>query len=263
MSKSIYIGYGIILNIGCIFGGVTLYLNDTLRKQMRDYKAENKLKEQLKKIHSGSAERYDKFYNKVEARNKINLYRKIMTSYTYGEILETGCGTGKNFVFYKPDQKILAIDYSQEMLDKANLKIISGKENEGEGSNTDITCKNITLANYDVEENILLLGENRFDCVVDFMNLQAYANPNKAIENISKVLKDKGKLIVICRGRSTNSAINLFYSVFLPTTLMRYGVNYTNDWEEFFSQYSNLKCLYKERKNWGKTYLFLFENNKV
>lgn len=257
------LSYGIIFNLAAFFGGVSLYLNDKLRSDLEYIVKNNQLKETLHSIHSKSANRYDKFYGRVEARNKINKYRKILTSYSGEDILETGCGTGRNFCFYKEFQNVTAIDYSDEMLNYSKKVLESKEVNNGEGSNNEIKCRNINLKNVDCEELAKEFGENKFDSIVDIMNFQAYNNPELVLENMKKVVKNKGKLIIICRGISEYLLIDFFYNIYKPTTIMRYGVDYTKNWKEFFSKDKELKCLYEDRKNFGKTYLFIFEVNKL
>lgn len=258
--RSFHIGAGFIVNLTALFGGVTLYLNDKLKADIDRIKEEDGMKKELLRIHQNSSSRYDKFYSRIEVRNKINKYKKILTSYSEGKILETGCGTGRNFTNYKQTDDVLAIDYASKMLEISNEKITN--KSGGQGSNNDIVCDNIKLANYDCEELIKEIGENKFDTVIDFMNMQSYSNPELVLSNIKGVLKNKGKLIVICRGLSDYYLINMFYKVYAPTTIMRYGVDYSRNWDELFLNDKELKCMYKERKNYGKTYLYMFELNK-
>jgi ubiquinone/menaquinone biosynthesis C-methylase UbiE len=230
-----YIGTGIILNLAALFGGVTLYLNDKLRSDIKKLKEDKTEKEYLKKIHSNSASRYDKFYGRVEVRNKINGYRKILTSYSEGRVLETGCGTGRNFCFYKNNQNVIAVDYSDEKLGIASQKLANKEHKNNEGILPFSITSNIDLQHTDCENLVEEFGENSFDSVVDMMNMQAYANPDKVLEQIKKVTKNNGKIIILTRGQSTNFLINYFYKVYFPTVYMRYGVDYSRNWDEYFS----------------------------
>jgi SAM-dependent methyltransferase len=261
-SKStFYMGYGLVLNLGALFTGVSLYLNDKLRADLERIKGENRVKEHLREVHNRSAPRYDKFYGRVEIRNKINSYRKILTSYAIGDILETGCGTGKNFSFYKKTDKVIAVDYSEDMLEIANNKLLD--KSAGDGDFNKINCDNITLCNLDCENLTKEFGKEKFDTVIDIMNFQAYIeDPEKKLDNFKSVVKNKGKLIILCRGQSEFILINFFYKIFRPTTIMKYGVEYSTNWDELFLGDDELKCLYRERKNLGKTYLYVFEVNK-
>lgn len=259
-SRPFYIGKGFLFSLGLFFGSVTLFLNDKLRNDLERLKLEKRFKEELKRIHSNSSSRYDKIYGRIEVRNKINKYRKILTSYAVGRILEPGCGTGRNFVNYKENDEVVAVDYSNEMLELSNKKL--SNKSTGDGKDTSIICKNIQLSNVDCEELIKSFGENTFDSVVDIMNFQAYYNPEEVLRNIKGVLKNNGKLIVICRGESSFFPIKFFYNIYYPTTRMRYGLDYTRNWDDFFLPDKELNCIYKERKNFGKTYLYVFELNK-
>ena len=221
---------------------------------------ENKLREHLKEAHSRCAQKYDYRQGRIEARNRINSYRKILTSYTSGKVLETGCGTGRNFTFYKPSDDVTAIDYSEAMLEFARRKY--KEEDNEDGTLNIVKCRNIKISNIDCLEMSKLLENNSFDTVIDFMNMEAYFSPEQALENMKYVLKDGRKLIIMCRGLSSNPVIAKFYQIFHYTSMMKYGVNYTRNWDDLFLKDKELKCLYKERKNYGKTYLYIFELNK-
>lgn len=265
--KSFYIGYGLVFNITALFGGVTLYLNDKLRADMNKIYEEKIVKEHMKKIHSNLAPRYDKFYSRVEVRNKINYYRKILASYCEGDILETGCGTGRNFFSYKKNSNVVAIDYCQEMLEQANQKILEKKVSKGTDGEIEA---NISLSSVDCENLVSEFGENKFTTTIDIMNMHSYADPEKVFDQIKKVTKNNGKIIIMARGKSDNFLINFFYDIFKPTIFMRYGCDYSRNWDDFFLNKENnkipdnceIKCLYHERKNFGKTYLYIFEIQK-
>lgn len=258
--SKIIITKGFIANIFLLFGAVNLYLNDRLRAELRKIISENRLREHLKDAHCRSAKKYDYRQGRIEARNRINSYRRVLTSYATGRILETGCGTGRNFTYYKPSDEVLAVDYSDEMLSFAHQKY--NQEDNEDGTENHVKCRNIKIRNLDVLEMDKLIEADSFDTVIDIMNMEAYYDTTKALLNIKRVLKNGGKLIVMCRGESSNIFIAKFYQIFYYTTMMKNGVDLTRNWDEFLLKDQELKCLYKERKNWGKTYLYIFELNK-
>ena len=72
---------------------------------------------------------YDTVINKTRDLEGKAL-RTVLSHYHYTSVLEIGCGTGKNTEWLIPHaEKIIAADFSIEMLAKAKSKINSGKEN--------------------------------------------------------------------------------------------------------------------------------------
>lgn len=55
----------------------------------------------LKKIHDAIAPSYDDEMGNYEWAKRIDKYRKVLLSYTYGNVLEVAIGTGANLKFYK------------------------------------------------------------------------------------------------------------------------------------------------------------------
>jgi len=57
----------------------------------------------LHSVHEKTAENYDKFMKNREFSNKIGRYRKILLSFSEGDVLECGVGTGASFSSYDPN----------------------------------------------------------------------------------------------------------------------------------------------------------------
>jgi len=115
------------------------------------------------------AETYDSSIEKREGINKLLRFRKTIVSYAegnptcgcqltinLGNVLETGCGTGRNSQFYKDDTKVVAVDWSNNMIQEAL------------GKNYDES--RITYKIADVEN--LPFADESFDTVVDTFSLQ-------------------------------------------------------------------------------------------
>ena len=64
---------------------------------MRDIKDKRKF---LLETHDKIAENYDSMYKSKEFSNKFQQYRRTLLTYAEGNVLEMGCGTGKNFPLY-------------------------------------------------------------------------------------------------------------------------------------------------------------------
>lgn len=75
-------------------------------------------------IHNNKIFELEKIISINEARSGIANYRKLLTSFAEGEVLETGVGTSNNLRFYaeKPGIKVTGIDYSPNALEIAFSK---------------------------------------------------------------------------------------------------------------------------------------------
>ena len=128
-----------------------------------------------------------------------------------GKILEVGIGTGKNIKYYNKEAEVVGIDFSEKMLQIAKEKLVkSGK-------------RNIILKQMDAEH--LKFKDNSFDYVVTTCVFCSVPNPIKGLEEIRRVLKPKGKLIMIEHVLSKNPVIALIEHALNPITKLFMGVN--------------------------------------
>ena len=97
------------------------------------------------------------------------------------KILDVGCGTGDSLIYlYNKNQKLklFGIDISKNMLKIARKKL----------------GNKAILKFSDVEK--IQFENNFFDYVINTEAFHHFPNPNKAIKEMSRVLKKKGKLII-------------------------------------------------------------------
>ena len=75
------------------------------------------------------AKQYDTNRNKTrDLDQKVTI--EILGKYNFENVIELGCGTGKNTEFLLTRaKKVLALDFSQEMLNKARNKILDSRVN--------------------------------------------------------------------------------------------------------------------------------------
>lgn len=99
------------------------------------------------------------------------------------KILDAGCGTGNLEVLINkhcPDASITALDFSEIMLKRAKKKV----------SET-VTFHKLNLCDQ------LPFPDNHFDSIVSVNVLHTLPNPLKAINELSRVLKHNGKIIIV------------------------------------------------------------------
>ena len=255
-SRKRFIGFSFVFYLGAFYGGINLYLNDKLRAEMESALKSGRKKEELKIIHDRLAGPYEKKTEKFEGRNQFNKYRRVLISYAKGKTLELGVGTGRSFEFYKDDADIIGIDYDAKMLEQAKQKL-----DEREGSNINPNAK-IVLTKMDCEELIQIFPADYFDTVVEFNNFHCYNDYEKVYSGIKHVLKDQGIFLFLARGESTYRPLQDFYKMFRPFVFMKFGMNLTNNWSDLIENDKDWEILYKQRKNYGRTYLYVLKLNK-
>src|SRR3989344_2268819 len=91
-----------------------------------------------KETYNRIARFYD-LHTKLAEKLWFIKWRKKFFTPLKGKILEVGIGTGKNIDYYNKNAKVIGVDFSERMLEKAREKLIK-------------SCKqNITLKQMDAE----------------------------------------------------------------------------------------------------------------
>lgn len=123
---------------------------------------------------------YDKLFNSrkfFEARKLVFMGEKFVENQN---ILFVGVGTGADLeLINHRDLNITAIDYSNEMLEKA-------KEKPG----------NSSIIFYKMDAQNTSFKDNQFDVVVGSLILSVVPDADKCIKEMIRVLKPNGKIIV-------------------------------------------------------------------
>ncbi len=165
--------------------------------------------------------RYDRnarFYDIMESFVEKLLYSKWRKKYFFplkGKILEVGIGTGNNIKYLNKETKVTGIDFSEKMLEKARQKLISSGK------------KNIVLSQMDVEN--LSFKDDLFDYVITSSVFCSVPDPVKGLKEIRRVLKPKGKLIMVEHVLSKNKFISFIENLFNPLVRSVTGVNINRD----------------------------------
>lgn len=126
------------------------------------------------------AENYDSVENKtrdLEAR----ALREIIKPNELLDILEIGCGTGKNTEFLQTKaKKLVGADFSAEMLTKARLKI---------------TAENVGFRQMDLRESWDFAGKS-FDLITCSLTLEHIENLDFVFSQARKVLRTNGQFYI-------------------------------------------------------------------
>ncbi len=107
--------------------------------------------------------------------------RKLLGSIRFDRVLEIGCGTGKNTVFFSEISKsVLAMDFSEAMLEKARWKEYPGE---------------VTFARADITQP-WQIAENTFDLISCNLVLEHVADLPFVFSEAARGLKPPGRFFI-------------------------------------------------------------------
>lgn len=208
---------------------------------------------------------YDVFEKPMEYA-MFNRWRYGLISPLKGKILEIGVGTGKNLKYYNKQTKVTAIDISSGMLSKAKerLEQLNNKEFQSRQTQvffkpqmsrmqilehsqdykiknnlevgkqlnikSNLSNKNIKLMEMDAQN--LKFKDNSFDYVVCTFVLCSVPDPIKALEEMKRVCKKKGKISMIEHMLSKSKLIAFFEHLHNPITRTLFGFNVNRKTDE-------------------------------
>ena len=133
---------------------------------------------------------------------QFEIWRKQLMTYIKGtHILEVGVGTGANLSFYPQGLSLTGIDFSMGMLQKAAL---TAKEQRLE----------IDLQQMDIQD--LKFPDASFDTVISTCVFCSVADPSLGLDEIHRVLRPNGRLIMLEHVRSDRWSIGLIMDVLNP-----------------------------------------------
>ncbi|OAB32792.1 phosphatidylethanolamine N-methyltransferase [Paenibacillus macquariensis subsp. defensor] len=142
---------------------------------------------------------YDKFFN---SGIFLNARKQILQSIPFSgeqKILFVGVGTGADLELINySDLDITAIDYSPDMLGKVKTKF-----------------KDSTIKFLEMDAQNMVFEDELFDYVVASLILSVVPDANKCFQEISRVLKHEGKIIIFDKFAPKNKKLSL------PKVLLR------------------------------------------
>jgi ubiquinone/menaquinone biosynthesis C-methylase UbiE len=151
-------------------------------------------------------------------RVRKNLFRKAK-----GNVLEVAAGTGKNFFSYDTSIRFTAIDVSPDMLAIAERKAGKYKLN----------------AQFKVmDAHSLDFPNNSFDTITSSLSMCTFTDPAKAIEEIVRVCKPSGRILLLEHGRSSRNGINKWLDKNEAAHAEKLGCHWNKDIYQILSQTS-------------------------
>lgn len=101
-----------------------------------------------------------------------------------GRILEIGVGTGLSFDDYDHSTRIVGIDLSQPMIDKARARLASGRYPQVEDLHV-------------MDATELAFPDASFDCAVAQFVITLVENPERVLDECARVVRPGGQIILV------------------------------------------------------------------
>jgi len=195
-----------------------------------------------RKIYSSFAKYYD-FGTFLFEILFFKRFRKFILKNAKGRILEIGGGTGKNLNYYPPNSDITLTDLTPEMLEIAKKRADKLK----------IKAK-FKIAN---AEKIPFKNKS-FNTIVDTLGLCTYPDPLKALNEMKRICKPSGKVLLMEHGLSNINFIQKIQHFREKRQLKNYGCSLTKDYLDIIRK-SKLKIITINRSFFGIFYLIELE----
>lgn len=204
------------------------------------------------------AAKYDFLINNDERFMMMNLLRKsLLYWHATGTVLEMAAGTGRNCSYYPAStvDRVILTDTSMPMLQQARRKV-----HELQHDKDDAKPK---FAILQADGNAALdFPEDSFDTVVDTFGLCSFENPVAALQQMERVCKPNGKILLLEHGRSKTWQ---WISEYLDKTAERHAKNwgcvYNRDLDQIIKD-SGLQLEILHTWHFGTTYYMVCRPNK-
>ncbi len=148
----------------------------------------NKSYEEWRRIHNRAAKTYiDSEWSRENLFGVAKIRRRLL-SQASGSVLDVACGYGNNFPYLIHARHITGVDFSQVMLDKARRAAL--------GLSVPIELR-------EGGAEALDFPDNSFDTVISSLSTCSFYDPITALQEIRRVCKADGQILLIEHGRSS------------------------------------------------------------
>lgn len=161
----------------------------------------NGMSEHIKKVYSFYSWIYDAFFGKIFEHGRYVAFQ-MMDVKANETILEVGVGTGLSLPLYAKNVKVVGIDISQEMLEKAERK-----KQYYHLSNVDL---------YNMDASSMTFASNTFDKVIASHVITVVTDPLRTLNEIKRVCKKDGEIFILNYTGCNNNIISGFEKFISP-----------------------------------------------
>lgn len=143
---------------------------------------------------------YDRMMAPLEKR-QFKTIRSQLIAQAQGRVLEIGSGTGVNFPLYKRASRVSAIEPNPAMLKRSLPQIKMAR---------------VPIDTHIAKAENLPYSENTFDTVVGTLVFCTIPNPERALNEIQRVLKPEGELLLFEHVRMEQIGLARMQEVLTP-----------------------------------------------
>src|SRR5258705_12972173 len=122
-------------------------------------------------------------------------------------VLEVGIGTGLNLPLYPPNCRLTGIDLSEEMLEKAQDKVV------------ELGLGNVTLSTMDA--TVMDFDHGEFDSAVATYTISAVPDPVGVLREMKRVVKPGSNIVILNHFRSERPAVGPLEDLVAPVYTRR------------------------------------------
>ena len=236
------------------------------------------------------ASKYDREIGWDETFMGLLLLRRFLVGKAEGHVLEVSAGTGRNIKYYDPSKvKSLTItDRARDMLLEAKDKLGTAAIESVRLALADVQClssdnqviKNniiVSRKNNKIERNNVVAEEEEeeeeetpfgpalrvaatfhqdcFDSVVDTFGLCSCADPVKALNEIVRVTKPGGKILLLEHGKGSWEFINTMLHNQALNHCEKWGCEWNRDIEKLVQSVPGIEIESIKRWHFGTTYV--------
>jgi ubiquinone/menaquinone biosynthesis C-methylase UbiE len=191
----------------------------------------NKTQKEWLEIHNRAAGLYINSEWSREVLFGVAKKRRKLFAQAVGNVLDVGCGYGMNFPYLTNADHITGMDFSSVMLQKARSLIRNSKANielrEGNAEALDFT-------------------DNTFDTVISTLSTCSFYDPIKALQEMRRVCKPDGKILLIEHGRSTWGWVGNYQDRHVHEQVEMGGCRWNQEPQELIKQ-AGIQILHAER----------------
>lgn len=149
----------------------------------------------VQKVYDSYASFYNFLFGRIFKPGRESCVEIVNKNADYNaQVLEVGVGTGLSLPLYRPDLQITGIDISEKMLEKARERLSA--HNLGKG---------VSLRVMDVAD--LQFPDETFDFIVGMYVVSVVPDINKFLQEVSRVVKKNGDIILVNHFISDNRII--------------------------------------------------------
>lgn len=180
-------------------------------------KTRDKATENAKRRWNRTAVFYDLMMALIERirirKGRALLWSKVESSH----VLEIGVGTGKNFPYYPPDAEMIAVDFSEKMLERAKDR--AGRQK------VEVDLRQMDIQNLEFEDNT-------FDTVAGTLVFCSVPDPVRGVKEVERVCKPGGKVVLLENNFSSIPILGWFVKLVNPLAMRMIGADFNRHPEE-------------------------------